>query len=165
VEFTCFFAVNKWWRLNGDVNLYHSLSQGSYEYGGQSYFVGGQSFSMKAKTISRVTLWNRLNTQLMLSYEAPRTTTQGVNKSMTEVDFATSVDIFKTRGTVTLSVSDLFNTRRRRSVSADETFRSEDNFLWQARSFILSFNYRFNQQKNQRQIYIYPKDEDREETF
>jgi ferric enterobactin receptor len=165
VEFTCFFAVNKWWRLNGDVNLYHSLSQGSYEYDGQSYFVGGQSFSMKAKTISRVTLWNRINTQLMLSYEAPRTTTQGVNKSMTEIDFATSVDIFKTHGTVTLSVSDLFNTRRRRSVSSDETFRSEDNFLWQARSFILSFNYRFNQQKNQRQIYVYPKDEDREETF
>ena len=106
-----------------------------------------------------------MNSQLTLNYSAPRTTTQGVNRATTALDFAVSLDLIKNNGTITFSVSDIFNSRRRRSFSEDETFYSEDNFLWQSRAFILSFHYRINQNKKQSQIYSSPIKEDNEERF
>jgi len=165
IEFTYSLSLVNWWKLNGDMNFFHSLSEGTYEHQGQEIYVGGESFSFQAKTISRFTFWKKLNSQLTLSYSAPRTTTQGVNKATVALDFATSIDVMKNNGTVTLSVSDIFNSRRRRSFSEDETFYSEDNFLWQSRAFVLSFNYRINQNKKQSQIYSSPIREDNEERF
>lgn len=165
IEFTYSFTLKKWWQLNGDMNFFHSFSEGTYEHQRQEVYVGGKSFSLTSKTISRFTFWEKLNAQTTLSYSAPRRTTQGVNRATIALDFATSIDLLKNNGTVTLSVSDLFNTRRRRSYSEDETFYSEDNFLWQSRAIILSFHYRLNQHKKQSQIYSSPITEDDEERF
>ncbi len=165
VEFTYSLILSKWWQLNGDMNFFHSFSEGTYLHQDREIYVGGKSFSYQSKTISRFTFWNKLNSQLTLSYAAPRTTTQGVNRATTALDFATSMDVLKNNGTITLNISDIFNSRRRRSFSEDETFFSEDNFLWQSRAFVLSFHYRFNQHKNQSQIYSSPIREDNEERF
>ncbi|MFT4758232.1 MAG: ferric enterobactin receptor [Paraglaciecola sp.] len=165
IELTYSLLLTKWWRLNGDLNLFHSFSGGTYEFQRQETYVGGESFSLTSKTISRFTFWDKLNSQLTLSYSAPRTTTQGVNKAMIALDFATSIDMLKNNGTATLSIRDLFNSRRRRSFSEDETFYSEDNFLWQSRAIVLSFHYRINQQKKQSQIYSSPIKENDEERF
>lgn len=165
VEFTYSLTLNKWWRLNGDMNFFHSFSEGFYRHQGLDVYVGGKSFSMQSKTISRFTFWNKLNTQFTLNYSAPRRTTQGVNRMTIAVDFATSIDVMKNNGTVTLNVSDLFNSRRRRSFSEDAVFFSEDNFLWQSRAIVLSFHYRLNQHKKQSQIYSSPIREDKEERF
>jgi outer membrane receptor protein involved in Fe transport len=165
VEFTYFFALYDWWKLNGDLNFFHSFSEGTYQYEGREVYVGGKSFSLTSKTISRFTFWEKFNSQMVLSYAAPRTTTQGVNRATIALDLAGSVDLLKNNGTVTLSVSDVFNSRRRRSYSEDATFYSADNFLWQSRSVILSFHYRINQHKKQNQIYSSPIKEDDLERF
>lgn len=153
IELTYAFNLKKWWQLNGDLNLYHSSSEGTFEYEGQDIFVGGKSYSLSSKTISRIILWDKINTQTIISYSAPRTTTQGVNRAMFAMDFASSIDILKKNGTLTLSVSDLFNSRRRRSFSEDDTFYSEDNFLWQSRAVVLSFQYRINQQTKETPVF------------
>ena len=165
VEFTYALFPNQKWRLNGDVNLFHSLSEGTFQHKGQNVFVGGGSFSMETKTSSRYTIREKLHTQLTLSYSAPRTTTQGINKATTALDFATGMDFLKKNGTLTLSVNDIFNSRRRRSFSEDKTFFSEDNFLWQSRTILLSFHYRINQQKEPNRIYVNPLIEKVEEEF
>ncbi len=156
VELTYAYFPHQKWRLNGDVNIFHSLSEGTFEHEGQAVFVGGGSFSMEAKTSSRFTIWKKIQTQLTLGYSGPRTTTQGINKATTALDFATGMDFLKKNGTLTLSVNDIFNSRRRRSFSEDETFFSEDNFLWQSRAILLSFHYRINQQKEPNRIYVNP---------
>jgi len=165
IEFTYSLTLFNWWRLNGDTNFFHSFSEGTYQHQGQEIYVGGKSFSLQSKTICQFTFWKKLNTQLTFSYSAPRTTTQGANRATIALDFASSIDVFQNNGTITLNVSDLFNSRRRRSFSEDETFFSEDNFLWQSRAFVLSFHYRLNQHKKQSQIYSSPIREDNEEQF
>lgn len=156
MEFTYAYFPSQYWRLNGDVNVFHSLSKGTFEHEGQDIFVGGGSFSLETKATSRLTLWKKIQTQLTLGYSAPRTTTQGINKAIATLDFAAGMDFLKKNGTLTLSVNDIFNSRRRRSFSEDETFYSEDNFLWQSRTIVLSFHYRFNQKKEPNQIYVNP---------
>lgn len=165
VEFTYSYFPNKWWRLNGDMNLFHSLAEGTFEYKGETFFVGGESFSMTTKTSSRFIFWKKINTQITFNYSAPRTTTQGGNKAIIAADFAVGMDFFNNNGSLTLSVIDMFNSRRRRSFSADDTFYSEDNFLWQSRAIVLSFHYRFNQQKERNRIYTNPLKEEEEEAF
>jgi len=44
-------------------------------------------------------------------------------------------------------VSDLFNSRKRQSISTTETFITDSEFQWRERSFTLSCTYRFNQKK------------------
>ncbi len=156
VEFTYSYFPNKKLRLNGDVNLYHSLSEGSFLHQGKEVFVGGGSYSMETKASSRYSIREKLNTQVTLSYSAPRTTTQGLQRATTALDFALGVDFLKKNGTLTLSVNDVFNSRRRRSFSEGVTFYSEENFLWQSRTMVLSFHYRINQRKELNRVYVSP---------
>ncbi len=165
VEFTYAFFPNKKWRLNGDLNMYHSLSKGSFRHEGKEVFVGGGSFSLDSKVSSRYSIREKLNTQVMLSYSAPRTTTQGLNRATTALDLAAGFDFLKKNGTITLSVNDLFNSRRRSSFSEDESFYSEDNFLWQSRTVLLSFHYRINQRKEPNRIYANPFMEEEEVVY
>jgi len=162
VEFTYAYFPHKKWRLNGDMNLYHSLSEGSFRHEGKEVFVGGGSFSMETKASSRYSFREKVNTQITVSYSAPRTTTQGLNRSVTSFDFAIGTDFLKKNGTLTLSVNDLFNSRRRRSFSEDVTFYSEDNFLGQSRTVLLSFHYRINQRKEPNRVYVSPLVEEKE---
>ncbi len=165
LEFTCAYFPNPRWRVNGDVNFFHSLSEGSFVHEGAEIFVGGGSFSMISRASSRFTFWKKLHLQATLSYTAPRTTTQGVNRATTALDLAVGMDCLKNKGSLTLSVNDTFNSRRRRTFSEDVTFYSEDNFLWQTRTILLSFHYRFNQRKEPNRLYISPLLEEDEREF
>jgi len=165
VEITYTYTPVPKLRLNGDINIFHSMSEGSFMHEGREIFVGGASFSMKAKSTVSYTFFEKLLTQFTFSYSAPRRTTQGVNRATLALDLAGGIDILKKNATLTLSVNDLFNSRRRRSFSEDETFYSADNFLWQSRTIILSFHYRFNQQKESNRIYVNPLNESDEEQF
>ena len=57
------------------------------------------------------------------------------------------MDVLKNNGTLTLSVQDVLNSRRRRTLTEEFNFRSESEFQWRARSVVLSLNYRLNQKK------------------
>lgn len=165
VEFTyAYFPIQKW-RLVGDVNFFHSMSEGSFQHEGQTIFVGGGSFSMETKASSMYTVWDKIHTQATFGYSAPRATTQGVNKAIMTLDVAAGTDFLKNNATLTLSVNDIFNSRRRRSFSEDETFYSEDNFLWQSRAILLSLHYRINQKKDPNRVYVNPLIEQDDEAF
>lgn len=147
VEFTYNFSATKWWRLNGDLNFFYSETEGSYDFEGETIRLYGETYSMTGRFTSRTTLWKKVDTQVRVNYRAPRVTTQGKVKSITSVDIGANMDVLKNNGTVTLSVRDLFNSRRRRSTTEEFNFESENEFQWRERSFVLSLNYRLNQKK------------------
>ncbi len=60
---------------------------------------------------------------------------------------AMSKDIINDNGTLALNVSDLFNSRKRNSLTTTDTFTSESEFQWRQRQVTLTFTYRFNQKK------------------
>lgn len=147
IEFTYNLSATKWWRLSGDMNFFYSETQGSYEFEGETIDLYGETYSMTGRLTSRTTLWKKVDAQVRVNYRAPRTTTQGKYKSITSVDIGANMDILKNNGTLTFSVRDLFNSRRRRSITEEFNFESESEFQWRQRSFVLSLNYRLNQKK------------------
>jgi hypothetical protein len=77
----------------------------------------------------------------------PRQTAQSETKGMFSMNLALSKDIFKDKATLSLNVSDVFNSRKRQSLTETSTFSSDSEFQWRKRQANLSLIYRFNQPK------------------
>lgn len=143
LEFTASWNPYKWWKLNSDFNFFRAITDGGNL--GDSFT--SDNYSWFTRGTSRFTVWKNTDVQVRFNYQAPQQTTQGQRKAMTSVDLAASRDILKEKGTITLSVRDLFNTRRYRFIAEGETFYTENDFQWRARQITLSLNYRLNQKK------------------
>ncbi len=143
LEFTWSYDPIKNWRINGNVNFFRSITDGEYE--GQVF--NADTYTWFGRVSSRVTLFKKVDFQVNFNYRAPRKTTQGRSLAIWHVDPAASMDVLKGNGTLTFSVRDLFNTRRRRYVTQGENFYTEGDWQWRARQATLTFSYRLNQKK------------------
>ncbi|MEZ4957739.1 MAG: TonB-dependent receptor [Saprospiraceae bacterium] len=143
LEFTFSFDPTKKWRLNGNVNFFRSQTNGEFE--GQDF--SADTYTWFGRLSSRVTVFKKVDLQVNFNYRAPRKNTQGKSLAMWNVDPAASMDILKGKGTLTLSVRDLFNTRLRRYTTVGDSFYVEGEWRWRARQTTLTFNYRLNQNK------------------
>jgi hypothetical protein len=69
---------------------------------------------------------------------------------MYSIDLGLAKDVFKGKGTLTLNVRDLMNSRRRRAVVDIPDYYSSSDYLWRPRQINLTLNFRLNQQKIER---------------
>jgi outer membrane receptor protein involved in Fe transport len=96
---------------------------------------------------SRISLPGKIDWQTSGMYRGPSESAKSETKGMVIVNLSFSKDILKEKGTLSLNVSDLLNTRKRESTSYSETTISENEFQWRKRQVMLNFTYRFNQKK------------------
>jgi len=143
LELTFQYSGVKWLRLNGSANFFKQ------KVNGQNVDASFESNTTTWNTrwTSRFTFWKGSDLQLRFNYRAPRETVQGRSNSIASVDIGWSKDILDKQGTLTLSVRDVFNSRKRRGTTIGENFFRESEFQWRARSTNLTFNYRINQKK------------------
>ena len=80
-------------------------------------------------------------------YFSPRNTAQGKNLGNYVVNTAFSKDILKDKATIAFNVSDLFNSRKMKSETNLPSVNSYSEFQWRKRQFNLSFTYRLNMKK------------------
>lgn len=144
-EFTGSYEPFKAWKLNGNLNLFYSVTDGEYE--GQNF--DAETFSWFGRVSSRHTIWKKVDVQATFNYRAPRNTTQGKSKAMYHLDLGASTDILNNNGTLTFSIRDVFNTRRWRGITEGDNFYAESDFQWRARQVSLTFSYRLNRQKEE----------------
>ncbi len=142
-EFTTNYSPFKWWRLNNSFNFFKSVTDG--EFNNISY--DSDDVSWFTRMVSRVTLPGEIDWQTTGFYMGPSEGAQSKRDGMLMVNLAFSKDIFKENATVSLNVSDLFNTRKRKSTSYSPTTESVGEFQWRQRQVMLNFTYRFNQKK------------------
>ena len=146
-EFTLTYNPTKKWNVNGNFNFFRSSTKG--DYNGQSFDADNTSWFMRLN--NKLTLPGKIEWQTRMFYMGPRKDAQNETKGMFSTDIAFSKDLFKEKASVTLNVSDLFNSRKRETETITATFVSESEFQWRQRSINLSFTYRFNQQKKRQQ--------------
>ncbi len=142
-EFTASYSPFKWWKVDGNFNFFRAITDGGNL--GESF--QSETYSWFTRLTSRFTFWKNTDLQLRGNYESKVQNTQGYRKPVWYLDVAVSKDILKNNGTLTLNVSDLFNTRRHRSVAEGDNFYSYNDFQWRARQINLTLNYRLHQQK------------------
>ncbi len=141
-ELTFAYSGLPWLRLDGNINAFRTQVDGGNIDGSLS----ADDYTWFGRLTSRFTFWNKSDLQLRFNYRAPVDTPQGVRKAIASLDVGFSKDL-NSNTSMTLSVRDLFNSRKRRSETFGEGFYRESEFQWRARTFNLAFNYRINQKK------------------
>jgi len=125
------------------LNFFKSKTEG--EYNNISY--DSNDVSWFTRLVSRVTLPGKIDWQTTGFYMGPSEGAQSKTDGMLSVNLAFSKDVFKENATLSLSVNDLFNTRKRKSTRYSPTTESVGEFQWRERQIMLNFTYRFNQKK------------------
>ena len=110
------------------------------------------SSSWFARITSKINLPYKIDWQTNATYNGPENSAQGKVLGNFSANLAFSKDVLKDKGTISFNVSDVFNSRKR----TVETFlpgvvNSYSEMQWRERQFILSFTYRFNKPKNERE--------------
>lgn len=141
LEFNLSHPFTKKFFMTANLNLFDSRIFGTFD--GQDF--NGQSFNWTSKLNARWKLPHSMTLQGSYRYRSPEATLQGRRLSMSVFDTGLSKEVLKKKATLTFNVRDVFNSRVRRMTSSGEFFDSENEFQWRQRTFLLSFNYRFNQ--------------------
>ncbi|TDQ31547.1 TonB-dependent receptor domain-containing protein [Zeaxanthinibacter enoshimensis] len=137
------YSPTRWLRLNSSFNLFRFSSEGVFN--GVDY--GTENTSWFARFSSKVTLPAKIDLQTNAFYRGPSQNAQTESEGIFSLNVAMSKDVFNDNGTISLNVSDLLNSRKRRSFTETDFFTSRSEFQWRERSVTLAFIYRFNEQK------------------
>ena len=160
-EFNLNYSPFKWWRINSNLNLYRNETTGNYSYtitnnaGNPENVVQDFSrigYSWTTRINNKITLPGKIDWQINGNYEAPQNTGQGRRIGVASANTAISKDILKDKGTLSLSVQDIFNSRKMKNDTyIDGLSRSYSEMQWRVRQITLSFTYRFNMSKTDKQ--------------
>jgi len=142
-ELGLLYNPTKWLNLNGSFNYFLFKTEGFYN----DVDYGAENTSYFGRFSSKVKLPAKIEWQTNAFYRGPSNNSQTESDGILSVDMAMSKDIMDDNGTLALNVSDLFNTRKRNSITTTDTFTSESEFQWRQRQVTLTFTYRFNQKK------------------
>jgi outer membrane receptor protein involved in Fe transport len=155
MEFTTTYTPKRDWRITWNLNLFQQQLRGDYTYTNFQDEVITQNFDADnftwfTRISAKVPLPGSIDFQSNLFYRGPSKDAQSTNKGILSTNLAFSKDVIKDKATLSLNVSDLFNTRKRRSETITNTVATYSEFQWRERQITLSFLYRFNQPQNQR---------------
>ncbi len=162
LELNANYSPLRWWRINANANLFQVSTRGDYSYVDfegttQTQNFDNDAFTWTARLNSNITLPAKVNWQTNFMYRGAQKTAQGKNIGIASVNMALSKDVLKDKGTIALNVQDLFNSRKMiRETDLAQAFTYSE-MQWRERTINLSFTYRFNQTKTDRQ-----KDQKRE---
>ncbi|MCG2461888.1 TonB-dependent receptor [Flavobacteriaceae bacterium F89] len=154
-EFTTTYTPKTNWRLTWNLNLYQQSLRGDYTY--TNYLddeitqnFDSDYFSWFTRLSAKIPLPAKIDFQTNVFYRGRRIDAQNINKGALNTSLAFSKDILKEKATLSLNVSDLFNSRKRRTETRTENVYTYSEFQWRERQINLTFLYRFNQKKSQR---------------
>ena len=133
-------------RLDGNANFFNNKVDGT----AIAPELTADAFTWFGRMTARYSFWKDADVQLRMNHRGKRQTTQGESLPITSLDIGFSKDVFKKNATLTLSIRDVFNSRKRNGTTVGENFFIQSEFQWRARSASLNFTYRINQKKSRR---------------
>ena len=163
-EFTLNYSPYKIWKLNSNFNFYNVKTTGEHSYIDNKGLLvvqdlDNQANNWFARINSKLTLPYKIDWQLNATYNGGQKTAQGKSLDQFGMNTSFSKDVMKDKGTIAFNISDIFNTRVMRSYTYLENQTSYSEMQFRKRQFNLSFTYRFNKAKNEREKNALPRNE------
>jgi len=146
-ELTLTYRPFKWWTINSDLNVFHVTTDG--EFNNQNFDFENTTYFARLNQKFRIP--SGIDVQVSSNYRGASANAQSTNDGIFTMNIAASKDLFGDDATISMNVSDLFNSRRRQGTVATPNFTSSNDFQWRERQMNLSFTYRFNQKKRNEQ--------------
>ncbi|QBN18183.1 outer membrane beta-barrel family protein [Flavobacterium nackdongense] len=156
-EFNLNYSPYKWWKLNSNFNFFNVDTQGDYTYTDFNNVEITQNFDQKttswsARLNSKVTLPAKIDWQTNMNYFGDQKTAQGKFIGIFAMNLGFSKDVLKDKATLAFNVSDVFNTRKMKMETLiPGVIESYSERQRNVRQFTLSFTYRLNKSKNEKE--------------
>ena len=156
-EFTLNYSPYKWWKLNGSFNYFYVETDGDYNFVNSNNVTTNQNFDFKTtswftRLTSKVTLPKKIDWQTNMTYNGEQKNAQGSSLAVFGMNIAFSKDVLNDNGTINFNISDVFNSRKRIMESyIPGVVDSNGEMQWRVRQINLSFTYRFNVKKNEKE--------------
>lgn len=148
IEATGSATPRKWWKLDANINFFHARVDGSNILSAYKR----ETFSWFARQTSRFSLKHDLDIQLRMNYEARQRLVQGSRKGYFFTDLSFSKDILAQRGTLTLNVMDVFNSRKIFYIIEGPGFHTDALMGFRPRQVNMTFTYRIRQAKGTKTV-------------
>ncbi|MEM9686880.1 MAG: TonB-dependent receptor [Bacteroidota bacterium] len=153
MELTTTYSPKRNWRFTWNINVFKQEVRGDYTYTNFEDQIITQNFDADnftwfTRLSARLPLPGKIDAQTNLFYRGPTEDAQNKNKGILSSSLALSKDIFKDKATLSLNVSDVFNSRKRRTTSTTSVAETYSEFQWRERQITLSLLFRFNKPKD-----------------
>jgi hypothetical protein len=150
LEFTLNYRPIKAWNINSDFNLFNVTSAGDYTNlttnVSQNFDFENTSFFIRLN--QKISLPGKTDVQINTNYRGPSQNAQTKSKGVFSMNLAASKDLFNERASLSLNVSDVFNSRiSQRTTILPNFLEQYSEFQWRDPQIRVSFVYRFNQKK------------------
>ena len=145
-EFTLTYSPKRQVRISGNFNIFNSETIGTHE----NQVLDAEIVSWFARINASFPLPFGITTQLRTFYRGPSATAQTESQGILSMSGAINKDLFYKKGTLSFRASDIFNSRRRKSTTLTENFTNYTEFQWRQPTYIFTFTYRINENKNNR---------------
>lgn len=155
-EFTLNYSPLKWWKLNSNFNFFKVSTRGNFTYTSFANQIITQNFDNDAsawftRLTSKVSLPYKIDWQTNFTYNGPQENAQGKVYGVYGMNLGFSKDVLKDKGTIALNVQDVFNSRKRIFDTDLPRVSSYIEFQRTVRQINLSFTYRFNKKKTDKE--------------
>ncbi len=131
--------IKKWWNGYASVNAYHSQFQGQFDNGNLN--VGTTSINMYMQ--QNFTLSDKWSTEISGFYNAPNVEGTTRSDAMWKMDWGVQTKILDNKGTVKLSVNDIFNSMKWSGKVNFGGVNMRMQNKWESQQLKLAFTYRF----------------------
>lgn len=152
LEITTTYTPAQNWKIMWDLNLFNKDVIGSYSYQNSSKETVNQSlnsndFSWFSRLNIKVALPYQIDMQTLAMYIGPQKDAQSHRKGMFSADIAFSKDVLNRKGTISLSINDILNSKKMISDTQTTSLFTHSQMQWRQRQILLNFIYRFGGSK------------------
>ena len=138
----------KWWAVNASLDLYNKTVKGTvFDEMGLPEFVEVDVTTVNGRINNSFKASNKLRFQLFGFYRGRDLGLQFEREAMWRADLGASYNFMKRKGTLSVRVSDIFNTMHF-GFDGSKPFAQQGQFHWESRSVYLGVTYRFGGGKN-----------------
>ncbi len=142
VELIGSFRQKKWLSMNGSLSGYwQTVDAGEVLDGATS-----SGFQWSGRVVSNFTVWKDMSIQWMVFYRSKAATPQGTRYPFVWTDLALRKPILKKRGSITVKLSDPFNSRKFRFDLETPSTLMRRQFQRPGQAVSLAFSYQFGEQ-------------------
>ncbi|MFW0739600.1 TonB-dependent receptor domain-containing protein [Flavobacterium sp. T12S277] len=147
LEISAQYAPTKWLSLNAVINAYSFDQKGNVGTTNLDY----SNETWTATLLGQAKFPKNFTLQTKFEYQAAESDAQTHTKSFYYLNMALGKSLFKNNGSLTLGVSNIFNTRKTRETTTGNDFVVNQMTNFNAARWNLNFNYRFNKGKNRKE--------------
>ncbi len=147
IEFIADYEIQKWWRTSLNFSYFRNKIDGESD----GTVMTNDNYSWTSKFNTNIYFTKSTMMQFNVMYRGPMVTPQGEMAQMAGCDIAFKQDLWKEKASLSIRVSDIFNTMKFQNTNSGETYTAKMVRKRETRNAFFTFTYKIGSGAKQKQ--------------